>query len=89
MTRFTGEPTSKVLSTVFCLKCKERQWEENPKDLQNFAELSKDPKASLPPIFTICSTVSTPFYEDAQMLFMLLGNDGERFLNAKIFNDKD
>ena len=77
-------PTAKVVSTVHCVKCKTKRYVKRYKDLQTYAELNQDPKASLPPTFTICSTISTPAFELVQTFFTLLGKDNNIFLQSMI-----
>ena len=51
------------------------------KELETYAELSDDPKASLPSTFTICSAAMRSRGTD-QVFFSLLGRDGEPFVGA-------
>ena len=57
-------------------------------DLHTFAELQEDPKASFPPVFTICSTIMTTSSKDTSSLFFtILGKDGNNYLTANLNGD--
>ena len=53
-------------------------------DLHTFAELTNDPKASFPPLFTICSTIMTTAAtkSSSSFFFSILGKGGNNYLNA-------
>ena len=70
-----------VVSHVFCEFCANNTAKDFLEDVPTYAELRHDPRGSLPPSFTICSTVTTP-YGGRQLFFSLLGTDGEEFVHA-------
>ena len=48
-------------------------------EVHTYAELKKDPRADLPPSFTICSRVMST-YGGQQIFFSILGENGNRWL---------
>ena len=80
-----------VVSHEFCYSCMSEEENEQKitlKEVHTYAELKHDPQASLPPSFTICSTVMTTYATDQyQMFFILLGEDGNQWLHAAIASD--
>ena len=65
-----------------------RPWVKGIQNLNTYAELKSDPKASLPPAFTVCSTINSPAILDEQTPFGLLGQDGSNFMGSvHISND--
>ena len=58
-------------------------YKEKKEDLDTFAELQYDPKASFPPSFTICSTLMrSAFRSYASIFFTLLGKGNRNYLSA-------
>ena len=53
-------------------------------DIQNYAVLKNDPKASLPSSFTICVSVLSAPYNPWPILFSLMGNDGNQWFSAQV-----
>ena len=51
-------------------------------EVHTYAQLKKDPRADLPSSFTICSSVMTTYETYGQMLFNLLGDDGNSWLEV-------
>ena len=82
--------TTDVISHVFCQSCLSERVQEDQKTLREvhtYAELKHDPRASLPPVFTICSSIMTPYVErwiPYQLFFTLAGKDGAPWFSAKI-----
>ena len=80
-----------VVSMEFCYRCLEegaKGYKKSYKQLPAYAVLSNDHKASFGPSFTICSSSSNPdgYY---QVLFALLGQDGNLVIGAHMLNDVD
>ena len=76
--------TTYVVNYEFCSSClseEENEWKETLEEVHTYAQLKKDPRADLPSAFTICSSVMTT-YRRRQMLFNLLGNDGNKWLGS-------
>ena len=55
-------------------------------DVHDFASLSSDPVAALPPQFTICSSVSTPAVTSALAFFQLLNDSGSPVFAVQIWD---
>ena len=82
--RIAKTSTNHVVNHEFCLAClseDEKKWKENLKDVHTYAELKEDHRADLPSSFTICSSVMTT-YGSKQILFNVLGNDGNSWLES-------
>ena len=82
--RIAKTATNHVVNHEFCLAClseDEKKWKENLKDVHTYAELKNDHRADLPSSFTICSSVMTT-YGSKQILFNVLGNDGNSWLES-------
>ena len=78
-----------VVNHEFCSSCLSEEENENKEaleDLHTYAELKNDPRADLPSSFTICSSAMTT-YGSQHTLFTLLGNDGNKWLAAKLSVD--
>ena len=59
--------------------------EESKETLENvetFAELQKDPRASLPPTFTVCATILSVMSNPDPMFFTILGKDRSSWFQA-------
>ena len=77
-------PTTKVLSHTFCWSCLtpgEKEDKMSLNEVHTYAQLKRDPKASLPSSFTICSAIMSP-YGHPQLFFSLLGNHGNQTWRA-------
>ena len=60
------------------------QEENTLKDINNYAELKHDSRASLPSSFTICVSVLATTENRNPMLFNILGNDGSQWFSAVV-----
>ena len=80
--------TTSVISHEFRLTEENLSQIKEKVDLHTFAELQEDPKASFPPVFTICSTIMTTSSKDTSSLFFtILGKDGNNYLTANLNGD--
>ena len=80
-----------VVNHEFCSCClSEGDYEhkETLGEVHTYAQLEQDSYADLPPSFTICSSVMTT-YGSKQMLFNLLGNDGNKWLGSFLKVDNE
>ena len=72
-----------VVSHEFPLTDDKLWYKETKEDLDTFAELQSDPKASFPPSFTICSTLMTSASRGyPSFFFSLLGKGKRNYLSA-------
>ena len=72
-----------VVSHEFPLTDDKLWYKETKEDLDTFAELQSDPKASFPPSFTICSTLMTSASRGYRSFFFsLLGKGNRSYLSA-------
>ena len=77
---------SYVVSHEFCLSCltgNDKRRKETLKEVHTFAELQNDPRASLPPSFTICSTTMTT-YGNNPLFFTLIGRNGSQLFTLRV-----
>ena len=85
--------TTYVVNHEFCSSCiseeEENGWKETLEEVHTYAWLKRDPRADLPPSFTICSSVMTT-YGSEQTFFTLLGKDGNKWLSSflKVAGDR-
>ena len=86
-TRTTVNSFTDVVSHAFCdssLQAEEKIAKKSLEEVHTFAELKHDPRASLPDLFSICSTIMTPSCRSDiwPTIFTILGNDQTQFLAA-------
>ena len=83
--------TTYVVNLEFCSSClseEDKKEKDTLGEVHTYAELQNDPRADLPSSFTICSSVMTT-YRRRQMLFNLLGNDGNKWLGSHLRVDDE
>ena len=68
----------------FCLSAEDKESKRNMDDVHTYAKLKTDPNDSLPPSFTICSSLITSSGPSG-LLFSLLGEDGNQWLAPDFF----
>ena len=76
--------TAYVVNLEFCSSClseEDKEYKETVGEVHTYAALKNDLRADLPSSFTICSSVMTT-YGSQQILFNLLGNDGNKWLGT-------
>ena len=86
-TRTTVNSFTDVVSHAFCdssLQAEEKIAKKSLEEVHTFAELKHDPRASLPDLFSICSTIMTPSCRSDiwPTIFTILGNEQTQFLAA-------
>ena len=73
---------SSIVNLEFCRSClseDEKEPKSTYKEVNTYAQLKRDPRANLPSAFSICSSSMTT-YGWTQILFNILGRDGNRWL---------
>ena len=84
--RSVNRKSTDVISHEFCLSCldgNDQRRKETLEEVHTYAELKNDPKASLPPSFTICSTAMTT-YGPNPLFFTLLGKNRSQLFGARV-----
>ena len=89
--RIEKAPTTEVINIKFCYSClseEDLQFKDSLEEVHTYAELKKDPRASLPSTFSICFTAKRT-YGTSQVFFVLLGKDRSTWLPLGLFIDEN
>ena len=89
--RIEKAPTTEVINIKFCYSClseEDLQFKDSLEEVHTYAELKRDPRASLPSTFSICFTAKRT-YGTSQVFFVLLGKDRSTWLPLGLFIDEN